>query len=390
MRNEWMGQMPILRLYLSEQGLAAGACWALRDARGRVLDSGDQNDPWPKARTTELVVAAGNTLFTELALPAGISARHADVLGYALEARLVNQPEDNLFLGGKIENSGMHWVALTARAPLEQAVALLLSQERKVGKIMPEEMLLPAPDPDCWSLARLGHGWMVRQSRYQAVFLSCRAEALAVSLGALPAQGITVCGASRLPESWESVSRTEAGAYDWRRAAGDSLVDFSRAIVSVRSHWPSWRASLRRSAQLLLCVALLDTGLNLLASGVLSWRQSALERAMVAMAREVGQGATSAQPALQQTGVLLERLRRLHGVPVRTGALELMAALGQVAGPDFVLRSLKFDQNRLYFQMDSPAPPVLEQWRQALAVRRLDLALDADGGWVLGAKGPGQ
>jgi hypothetical protein len=378
--------MQILRLYLTDAGLASGACWALLDARGQLIASGGRHDPWPAASETELVLAAGKTRFVTQVLPAAVPVGAHEVLGYVLEPGLANFPADNLYQAGKAGPDGWHWIAVTAREPLEQAQVLLHAMGRRLCRVLPEEMLLPRPAADCWTLAQLEAGWLVRQSLHQAVFLAKSAEMLACSLGDIPPNGLMVCRGSGVPAHWGAVPQQQCAAHDWRCSEAASPVNFATGLLRSRQCLPSWRVSLRRSMQLLLCVVLLDTGLTLLQSGWVLWQKKRMEQGMVVAAAELGLKVRNGEQALQQTAALLESERRQLGLPMRAGALELMAALGEVMGVDRAPQTLLFSENRLYFTVNDPGAALSRQWHQALQARRLALQAEGNDRWVLRAR----
>ena len=145
--------MSILRLMYrpawpdSETALA----WVLLGERGERLDGGDDEPAaWPRAGETELVLPAGQTVFLRAALPRASRERMQAAAGYALEERLANDVQANLYALGPAAG-GEHGVAVTEAFGVRRAVAMLRSLGRTPDRIVPEETLGPATEG--WQLA---------------------------------------------------------------------------------------------------------------------------------------------------------------------------------------------------------------------------------------------
>jgi len=372
--------MHILRLYLIPNVALARLPWALLDAGGQMVASGDEGEPWPVADQTEWILAAGCTLFTLVNLPAKLQANKGALLGFALEPELANEPSDNLYLQGDKLDDGRQCVALTAVAPLTELRALLNTQGMTVERIVPEEMLLPTPEPGAGCVAQLASGWMLRLARTQALFLPLAAEPMAASICV---DQLTVCGPARLPSAWRQTPHALACEYDWRRAPLCLDLNFACGVMAAQHAGRQWRGLLRRLSLVLLWCCTAELLLSATELGWLSWQQFSLSREVTRMSAAFGVAAPNPGQALPQAFAGLEQQRQMRGLTQRAGALELMSALAQVAGDSLRLQALDFRDGRLRFSHVALSDETLRRWRGEFLARQLLLEPDGVGQWRL-------
>src|SRR2546422_1030532 len=97
--------MTTLRLYLRagwpdhEPALP----WSLLGSKGEARAEGDAAAGcWPIAEQCELILPAGQTLFSTVKLPPGVRDLNATLIGYAREEQLANDPAANLYALGPL------------------------------------------------------------------------------------------------------------------------------------------------------------------------------------------------------------------------------------------------------------------------------------------------
>ena len=369
--------MSILRLYLrtgwpdSEPGLP----WALLDAQGQCQRHGDDVPAqWPRANQLELVLPAGMTLFTRVALPDGRELKPA-VIGYALEEQLGNDPAANLYvLGGKASDGQRH-VAVCEAAPVRRAVAMLRQLGWLADRIVPEEILLPLPEADEWLLAFGDGGVLVRCDRDQAFYLRItQPEQALLLLPRLAANGmparLRIMGEipPAIAQQWACES---APAYDWQQGVARG-VNFANGELAADKHWRKWRPVLRRSAGIALGLLVLQTLILLGQWGWLSWQKQQLSKEIRTLSQPLVPQALPGSAALPMLRAV-DRLRLAHGESARDGMLALMGELAQVNREQIQLQTLQYDSGRLAFVAPQLSAEQVKSWQALLAARQIRL-----------------
>lgn len=138
--------------------------WRLRK-RGGAVQSGeaaDLKDLPPEASAAPACVwtPAAETLLTTATIPTRSRRKIAQALPYALEDRLVGDPQ-SLHFAYRNEPDGSLSVAITSRARLDAWIARLRQDGIRPVALCPATLLLPWA-LDCWSLAFLGDELLVR------------------------------------------------------------------------------------------------------------------------------------------------------------------------------------------------------------------------------------
>lgn len=376
--------MTILRLYLRPgwPDDAAELPWALIDAQGRNLADGDTGPgAWPQAADVELILPAGRTLFTRVTLPPAARERQAELIGFALEERLANDPAANVYaLDGKLAG-GERAVAATEAQALRRAVAALRKLARAPDRIVPEEALLPVPASGGWTVACGADGWLVRGD--DCVHPPVPQAGAALLLPRLMAEGaperVLLLGdadaeaafRAALPGWHGELSRGEAA--DWRRGHPHGGFDFASGDLAARRRWRQWAPQLRRIGLLAGVLLALQLVVTLGEAGVIAWRKTAL----LGEIRGVTQPWLGAQAAPGATAVPMlrqvDRLRLERGLPARDDALALMERLAAVAGRQLAVRELDYQAGRLTLKIMAPPAEMLERWRTQLAAQQLQL-----------------
>lgn len=380
-----------LRIYLSGCANQDSASWALFNPQWQLTAQGKSDTRWPKAKWTELVLPAGHTRFTQLELPPMRQPNNA-TLGFALEDQLANDPANNAYLLGRKIEEGVFLLAISAIAPLKQALAWFKQHGREIDRIIPEEMLLPKPDPKSWVCATTPDGWIVRVDEAQAFYVPTVAECLFDSLrAAFSPQALVVCGAMPLPKPLADLP-VQRLFLDWQRAEAQTSYDFAQhALFS--GHWwrrRHWKRAIKRAGWVLFALiaaeALFFTG----EMGWNVWRKWALERQIIADAAVLQIKTASSNDAVIQARAALDRLHRQYGVTQYDGALQLMLALNEVLKAEEEPRflALHYQEGQLVAQLDQAVEEkMLKVWQAQLAKKHLSLTMPDDGQLLL-TRGP--
>ena len=126
--------MSILHIFIPETGLGANCDWALREA----VRTRSGTSPWadvPRAEQLVLIVAASRVLLTRLNLPAVGQAKLREMLAFAVEDKLLAEPEKIHAVAAARGPSGDTDIAVIDKAWLRQQLAHLQQHGlRQIGR----------------------------------------------------------------------------------------------------------------------------------------------------------------------------------------------------------------------------------------------------------------
>lgn len=133
------------------------APWVLLDDAGRTLSEG-QCEPrhWPAAARCEVLLGGAQCVWHEARLPKGSRREEARVLGYALEDRLLREPESQhlTIVARESRDDGVRAsVLVVARDRLRALLAQLGAIGRAPSAMYAEIETVPAADDTCWHVA---------------------------------------------------------------------------------------------------------------------------------------------------------------------------------------------------------------------------------------------
>ena len=376
------------------RGVESGAAvaWARLDDTGRVLEHGlDTPDRFPADLPCKAVVAAADVLWLRQAMPGGRALRGA-ALAFALEDRLVDEPEAVHAVAGRVAADGTAMVAVVARDWLDAALAAC--GPRRPEYLLPEPMLLGAT-AEVWRLA-----WTARPclaTGQGAVELDTEANAARQTIELALAQAqprparLDVLGDATRPrpdlEEWTHMLGLPVVAgpdYDWasaawqvsesaQRAELDLLPNGLRSGTRPRLHWPGWRPALRLAIVLVAVNGLSYLGLQ----GGLVWQ--------VEQARQANRGLflsafpdskVVVDPQLQMRRKV-DELRRHAGESSMSDFLPLLDRAGQVlpAPLQEQVREIRYEGARLILQLPSAGLDALDWAGHGLRVERRAAAI---------------
>lgn len=144
---------------------APAAPWILLDDADRTLSEG-QSEPrhWPAADRFELIVGGAQCVWHEARLPKGARRDEARLLGYALEDRLLREPDSQhlTVIAREVRDDGVRAsVLVIARERLRTLIAQLEAIGRHPAAVYAEIETAPATEGS-WSLSSRGTVLLLR------------------------------------------------------------------------------------------------------------------------------------------------------------------------------------------------------------------------------------
>jgi len=355
--------MTSLRIRINEHWpQVADASWVLLDERGGVLreDSGEPGQ-WPPADECEIVLAAHQATWLRTALPRVSRAERARALAYALEDRLVREPDSQhlTVLGQPV---GEIAVLAIARERLKQVLAGLEAAGRVASRAYCE--LQTAPGGEGLHLTLSRDGAVLRSGDTLALALdrdpaaSMPPPMLAALLERLDGdqtasrQLVVHADAGQRPDAqaWTAqlgVEVTAGADHRWHEIASDAVNLLHGEFAPRRRGYP-WLVRLRPAlaAALLLLVAAV-----VVATAQWGWQRHVLS----ARNDDIARLFTSAFPKMPvvdpsaQARKQLDLARAAVGQLRSDDALALMADLSDTLGASAAqsLRAVQYEEGHL-------------------------------------------
>jgi general secretion pathway protein L len=161
--------MALLQLFLPEGWpLSASESapvfhWTLLDGINLRAGSGALTE-LPRADEVTIIVPASRAVFMRAPLPPGNPSKLADVLAYAVEDRLLGDPETIHCVAGSRDEQGSAAIAVVDRTWMAQALMQLATVGVRPKRMVSEVFLAPLVE-GAWSVVWTGHGGFVRTLR---------------------------------------------------------------------------------------------------------------------------------------------------------------------------------------------------------------------------------
>jgi general secretion pathway protein L len=387
--------MSVLRIYAPLSDSPTHCRWALvNEGEKPVPGEGPPAQLPRRAARVQLVIPAAQVLLARAKLPAAARHRAGAVLAFAIEDRIVDEPDASevSWLGAAGEDD---IVAVIEKAGLERWRKALSGAGLRNYEIHCETLLLPWT-PSEWSLAWNGHEGFVRTGEREGAAtdngdgatppLSLRLwlEA-AIARNAAPASiGLysTKPGAEPDVEAWTrelGVAVRLAGPWDWRTAPPEAGV----VLAQERQRWEGVlrgiAARLRPAAWILSAVVALHAGALVVDWALLASQQRALRQQMESRFRALYPDAVAvADPAIQMRRKLAEAR---HAAGVADGGdflpmIERVAAAMKVV-PECALRVLSYESGRMTLELAEPTEPKVNRLAAALTQAGLSVVRSA-------------
>lgn len=367
--------MPYLQIFLPEgwpdSGMDDIAPLPWRLADGAATRQGESPiGSLPRSNEVELIIPAGRVLLTRVKLPPGNTQKLGEVVGYAVEDRLLGDPDSIHAAVGARSADGNVTVAVLDRAWLESVREKFNAAGHRLTRAVSEVAIVPQT-PGAWDLIWYGrHGCLrVGEDLGSAVDGSGESAPVALQLALHEARN-----AGTAPERIVLHDATEGlpspDLARWSREL-DIPIDGGKRWRSEQVEIPTRRginllqgafATSRSSGELLkryrlpLQLAAGIVGLGILVSAGdwawLRWQKYAEQAKMVKIYRATFPDSTVKDELVQvQMGRNLADLRRAHGqaqpgdfIPLMSDALPIVNATGGSA------QAVRYERGKL--QMD--------------------------------------
>ena len=384
--------MSVLRIYASLAEPPTRCRWALvNDGQEPVPGEGPPAKLPRRAARVQLVIPAAQVLLARARLPAAARHRAGAVLAFAVEDRIVDEPDASRvsWLGAAGDDD---IVAVIDKQGLERWRKALSAAGLRNYEIHCETLLLPWSASQ-WSLAWNGHEGFVRAGEREGAATDCGDRvtpplSLRLALEAAKARAAapasialyaTAPGAEPDLEAWSrelGVAVRLAGAWDWRAAPPGAGVVLARERQRWQGSLGGIAARLRPAGWILAAALLLHAGALVVDWAVLAGEQRALRHQMESRFRALFPDAVAvADPAVQMRRKLAEA-RHAAGV-VDNGdflpMIERVAAAMKVV-PECALRVLSYEGGRMTLELAAPTDERVNRLVAALTQTGLSVA----------------
>ncbi len=368
--------MTRILLAIDEQWPARPECpWALLGPDGRPLSEGlSAPRHWPAADDCEIVLTGAQCLWLEVLLPRGARRDLPRLLSYALEDRLLKDPDtQHLTLthrrpadDGERDIAG---VLVISRERLRALLSQFAAIGREPRRVVAELQTAPADEA----------GWHLSLSASSAVLRTSLASGLAldrdVLIPLLSAQAASARAANTAPaqldlhqapggpasdlttlESDSGLSLRPAAPYLWWQGNTQAASNLLHGEFAGRGQQTAWFGKLRMPLALAasaMLVWLLATVGEVLWQGHI---QAGLESRIERVYRSTFPNGPVVAPAAQMRQQLnIERAR--HGLLRDDDALALLAQVAEALGTDATdgIVALRYEEGRLDMTLSGPA-----------------------------------
>lgn len=364
--------MSTLQIYIPETGLPEAETteipWILRGGRGELGQAG-RSAVWrlPKADHCEVIVPASVVLLTQVNIPPASRQKLRQMLPFAVEDRVLSDPESiHVAAGPRLQNGN------TPVAVIEKSwISAVLGQLRDAG-LRPQRMLvettLPEIEPNAWCVVWNGRDGFVRTGQASGLALDGgradrppmvlqRAISDARERNELPSQ-LVVRPTSRsttMPDLdlWSGllgVPVVRGEKWSWARQTGraEFPLNLLQGEFSPSASLGQWLPRLKPIIVLLVAIVLVHGVSTLIDWWTMGREQAALRTEMTALFRTAFPDAkVIVDPALQMHRKLTD-LRIASGLPDASDFLALLGRAGPVvksAGGQ--IRSIHYDKGTL-------------------------------------------
>jgi general secretion pathway protein L len=362
--------MAILQIYIPEQGVPSDIPLA----------------ELPRGERVDAILPAALVLTTEIKLPPARGQKLRQLLPFAVEERLLTDPEAIHAAAGPRQLSGLTPVVVVDKAWLTAVIDALEKVGLRPDRIL-SELCLPELEPEAWTLVWSGSDGFVRTSAHVGLALDSGVDdlppfALARALEDARIAGnppdrilLRPTGDGRVPDlaRWsEALGVTVARGQDWEWAP--RFVNLDGAINLLQGDLTPF-ASLRELIPRLKPVwamALLILGVQVLATSVDWWMLTQQKKALTTeMEKSFRQAFPDAKivvdPSLQMERKLAD-LRHSSGqldtndfLPLLSSAVDLLQRT-----PGGKLQALRYDGGELKLDLTLADEGALETLRNAL------------------------
>ena len=388
--------MSILLIYVPEAGFGASCDWALRAAGTVQLGTVDW-DQLPPANQVVLILAASRVLFTQVQLPAVGQNKMREILAFAVEDKLLTEPDKVHTVASARKPNGETAVAIIDKAWLRQQLAFLRKYGLQADKML-AETLLPPLENNAWSLVWNGQGGFIR-SGMQAGFVVDGGDAQTPPM-ALTLALDEACAGNTAPEriliyqapgastpNWPGIKCDLRGNWTWQNADTTSAAAFNllQGEFAPQSKARAWTQQWRPAFALIGVIVAVHFLATLGDWIQLKREHHRLQSAMVTTFKQAfPEAAAIVDPALQMSRNLAG-LQRTRGIPENSDFLPLLAQAAPLLRQGHI-QSLQYTHDQLTFDLLLSDAAQLDDLRQQLHTLPLRSEIGAPNATTAGTK----
>lgn len=366
-----------------EAGSETLFAWLLRGEDGKLMRGGQGAlDAMPPAAQCHIVVPASRVLLSSVQPPSRNRKKFMQALPYAVEDRIMADPESVHVAAGEEHENGEMPLAIVDRAWLRQVLDSLRGCGLKPVRAEVETLLAPCKT-GVWSLIWRGNGGFARQGPHSGIPLDGgdadlppAALQLAVKEAAdnQPASIQLYLDGASAPDlgAWSSglgVPVTAGGDWQWPASAehGINLLQGEFATGSTRA---DWLPRLRPALILASLVVSLHVAFTLGDWAMLKFEKHRLTTSMEQSFRKAFPDAKVIVDAPLQMSRNLAELRHSAGMMEQNDFLPLLAQVAPQLGTEARLLGLEYQQGNLKIRLILPNPAAVGSLRASLPQAR--------------------
>lgn len=356
--------MSILQIFVPESGLGESCDWALHEA-GAIRIGTSACTAVPQADQIQLVIAASRVLLTHIHLPAVSQGKLREMLAFAVEDKLLAEPDKIHVVAAARALGGETAVAIIDKAWFRQQISLLQRHGIRPDQAL-AETLLPPLETNAWSMVWNGQGGFVRTGP-SAGFVVDGGDDLAPPMGlqlALDEARTTQTNPSRIllyhteganAPAWPNnlnLDLEPRGTWTWQGAetGAAAKLNLLQGEFAPPNKGQAWFKHLRPAMMLLGLILAVQLLATLTDWARMRHEQKQLQSEMIATFKQSFPAASAiVDPALQMRRNLSE-LQRAHGVQVSTDLLPLLAVSAPVIRLAKI-QTLQYAQDKLQLEL---------------------------------------
>jgi general secretion pathway protein L len=392
-----------LLLALDEHWPATPACpWVLLGADDRPISEGlSEPRHWPAAAACEVLLLGAQCLWLEVPLPGAARRDLPRLIAYALEDRLLKDPDTQHLTVSHRRPAGdgerdLVGVLIVARERMRALIAQLSAIGRSPQSIVAEVQTAPGGS-DAWHLSMAGSGAVLRVAPSAGIALDAEMLAPLLAQHAANARAanqppahvdIHVAAGSHAPDlaalAADAALGMRSGApYLWWQGASRQAANLLHGEFASRERNSAWLARVRPPLLLAAAALLLWLVAGL---GEVLWLRGELAASTQRTARAY-QSAFPKSPVVSPAAQMRQQLnleRARHGLLRDDDALALLAEAAAALGTDAAdsIAALQYADGRLDLSLSGPAAERADALTGLLKARGLLTDLRRDGAAV--------
>lgn len=359
----------------SEKTAAMIVSWLTRGTQGQILRAGQSAlSAMPASDACRIVLPASRVLLSKVKPPAQNRRKFMQALPYAVEDRIMADPESIHVAKGEEQENGEIPVAIVDRAWLRQIIENLNSSGFKPMRA-DVETLLPATTPGTWEVVWRGQGGFVHQGANQGLPLDGgdtehppavlqlaieNAESKPASLR------IHVDGATAPNlDAWSSalgVPVTLSG--EWQRPQPTHGINLLQGEFTARNVRADWLPRLRPAIILAGLIASVHIAFTVTDWAMLKYEKYRLNTAMEQHFRKAFPEAKVIVDAPLQMRRNLVQLRHSAGVSDPNDFLPLLSQVSREMGAGTRIRNMDYQNGTLTIHAIFPGMQQIETFRR--------------------------